>query len=593
MRAIHWLHISDFHLRGSNSSPQNAVLTAMLEDIARRCNGGLAFDFVLATGDLAFSGKEPQYALVEEFLDGLAGTVNLPRNMIFCVPGNHDVDRERQRMCFLGARSKLQTQTDIYSFLANAEDRETLLIRQSNFLQFQERCFLGQRRERTADGLGYVSVIDIDEIRIAIIGLNSAWLAEGGQSDDHRLLLGEQQVIDTIKVANQANPHVVIGMGHHPFELLRDFDRRSTQHRLQEACHFFHCGHLHAPDAASVLLHSGRCLTLTAGASFESREAHNAYMAITLDPLHARTDVTFAQFDPRKGVFSNESKSTYPHEVDAAVLCAVGDLGLALELYCPIIADVSYYLAALLLGEMSEVPIRAGNTIVFGSVDLLPKQADDGLKAATADFLAVRNVIKLLHGRKTLSAILAANGDPVATYGTKLKAACESNNGLQAELAARDTNARKLADTYAIGAFGHTLVLLDELLAAEEWDALREQAERSCGLEDPTAASKANRMLALCLARSTERADHERATDLYRELASSTKGKPEDWANLATLLAGDGNYEQAKATVLNGIKTFPQNVDGFVEIGMKIVDVTADVDFREQLKTRWSERRAT
>ena len=593
MRAVHWLHISDFHLHEDQSPKQEAVLAAMLEDIKRRCNIGPAFDFVLATGDLAFSGKESQYALVEEFFDNLATTIKLPRQMIFCVPGNHDIDRDQQKTCFAGARLTLRDQSAIYSFLADAKERETLLERQSNFRQFQRRYFQGQQREQTADDLGYVSVLDIDEIRIAIIGLNSAWLAEGGRSDDGQLLLGEQQVRSGVDIANKANPHVVIGIGHHPFDLLWDFDRSPIQRRLEEACHFFHCGHLHEPDASSVVSHSGNCLTLVAGASFASREWHNGYTTITLDPLNARTDVTFVQYDPRRGVFSNESKDSYPYEVDAAVSCAVEELGSAIERYCPAVADIAHYLAALLLGDMSEVPIHGDRAGAFGTVALLRKQPEDEFTAATENFLAVGNAIKLLHDRKSLDEILVANGGPIATYGEQLEAACKINDGLQAELAARETNARRLVDTGASGAFQHTLALLDELRATDEWDVLREQAERSCTLADPTLAAKAKRLLALCLARSTERADRGRAVDLYRELATSAQGEAGDWASLATLLTNDGDQDQAKVTVLDAIKAFPQSADGFVQIGMKIVEETGDVNFRALLSACRTKRGTT
>ena len=64
MREISWLHISDFHLCERETWAQNAVLSAMLEDIKRRCDNGLVVDFVLATGDLVFSGEESQYNLV-------------------------------------------------------------------------------------------------------------------------------------------------------------------------------------------------------------------------------------------------------------------------------------------------------------------------------------------------------------------------------------------------------------------------------------------------------------------------------------------------------------------------------------------------
>ena len=58
MRPIQWLHVSDFHLRESEVWSQDAVLAAMVDDIKRRVAEGAKFDFVLATGDLAFSGQE-------------------------------------------------------------------------------------------------------------------------------------------------------------------------------------------------------------------------------------------------------------------------------------------------------------------------------------------------------------------------------------------------------------------------------------------------------------------------------------------------------------------------------------------------------
>ena len=591
MRPIRWLHISDLHLHESNDSLQKTVLAAMLSDITKRHKDGLTFDFVLVTGDLAFSGKISEYELVKEFFNQLSSAVGLSRNMIFCVPGNHDIDRERQKMCFAGTRQKLQSQTDVYSFLECIEERETLLMRLSNYHQFQESYFSNQQRELTEYNLGYVSVVNLDEFRIGIMGLNSAWLAEGGQSDHGQLLLGEQQVNSAIKIVNIGNPHIVIGMGHHPFELIRNFDRMPVKRRLEEACHFFHCGHLHLPDASKIASQSGQCLMLAAGASFESRESHNTYTLIAFDPLHALTEVTFVQYNPTESEFSYESNSTYSHEVSATVPCSIQELASALELYCPTMLDVSYYLSALLLGDMSDVPIRIDNAIVFGTAGLLAKQTETKLATTTAAFLTVRRAINLWHGRKSLGATLTDHGAPVATYVEELDCLCKADDGLRNQLLMRNDHAKMLAGADGTGPFWHTSVLLDHLLAEEDWDTLREQAERSCKLNDAAAAAKGKRMLALCLRNSTECTDHERATKLYQELVASGEGVAEDWAVLATLQASDEDNIQAKDTVINAIKTFPQSVDGYFEIGMKIVETTGDMDFRELLLTSKKKRR--
>ena len=577
-------------MRESEIWSQDAVLAAMLNDIRRRVFEGIVFDFVLATGDLAFSGQETQYTLVEAFIDDLVAAIGLTRDKIFCVPGNHDVDRGRQTKCFAGARSTLQNESDIYSFLSSKEERETLLARQRGFQEFQERCFPTQVRHRTSDGLGYVSIIDVDEIRVAIIGLNSAWLAEGGALDHGRLLLGECQVTNGIEIVRQMDPQIVIGMAHHPFALLSEFDRLPTQRRIENTCHYFHCGHLHVPEASNVRTHYGRrCLTLAAGASFESRTAHNAYTVVTLDLLHAQTDVTFVRYEPTNGEFAFNSDLSYPHQIDAAATCDIDELAAALDTCCPTISDFSYYLAALLVEWAAEVPVPANGDVVFGTVSLLRQQPDSELKSATIEFFTVSNAVKLLYGRKPLEEIIAANSQPVARYGAALLDLSNIDTSLHAELVKRNESACMLAGVEAKTPFSHTLALLEELRDAAEWDRLRQQAERHIGLEDQVAAAHVKRMLALCLARSTERVDRNRALRLYQELADSPHKEAVDLASIAIMLSDDGNYESAAATVLHGVEVFPQSAASFVEIGMKIVESTGDLNLRGQLMAHKAE----
>ena len=49
----------------------------------------------------------------------------------------------------------------------------------------------------------FVSNIEIDDLRITILGINSAWLSEGGPEDERRILIGEHQVENAIKRCEQ------------------------------------------------------------------------------------------------------------------------------------------------------------------------------------------------------------------------------------------------------------------------------------------------------------------------------------------------------------------------------------------------------
>ena len=249
MRPICWLHISDFHLRPAAKWSQDLVLEAMCQNIKQQHDGGTEFDFVLVTGDIAFSGKVEEYLMAESFFSDLQLASGVPVQRIYCVPGNHDIDRARQRLCFRGAKGSLSSLNQVDELLGGGEDLETLLTRQKNFQRFQRSFFAGQNRTLTEDGLGYVSRIVFDEIKLAIIGLNSAWLAEGGPEDHGKLLVGERQVINALRLARDPGdaPHIVIGMAHHPLRLLQEFDQGPVHTLVEKEFDFFHCGHLHEP----------------------------------------------------------------------------------------------------------------------------------------------------------------------------------------------------------------------------------------------------------------------------------------------------------------------------------------------------------
>lgn len=417
MRPMCWLHISDIHMRVSEKWSHDVVLEAMCQNIAKQCREGASADFILATGDLAFSGKVDEYRLVGAFFDALSNASGVPKERIFCIPGNHDVDRDRQKMCFQGVRHTLLSTSHVDSFLSPGEDLEMLLKRQETYRSFLGSYFQGQDRTWTPDGLGYVSCVEIGDVRLAIVGLNSAWLAEGGFSDHGKLLVGERQAIDAVALARRLDPHVVITMAHHPFRLLQEFDRGPVQSRIEGACHFFHCGHLHEPETRHVRNAGSDCLTITAGASFDTRQFHNSYSIVTLDLLQAKRTLKTIQYNPGSGTFVYTASEEHPIEIAPAAACGVRELAATLTAYRPSLAPCAHYLAGLLLDAKSEIPILGQNGYTFGSFAVLRSQPDSELKTKTIDFKAFSNLLRVFYGRIELVDLLARYGEPVAQYG--------------------------------------------------------------------------------------------------------------------------------------------------------------------------------
>lgn len=591
MRPICWLHISDIHMRMSDAWSHDVVLKAMCEDIARRKKGGLALDFILATGDLAFSGNAAEYKLVESFFDAISTASGLPKDRIFCIPGNHDIDRERQKMSFYGARHFAQSQNQIDSLLASREEMETLIKRQGNYRMFQESYLKGQIRERTEDGLGYVSVASFDNIRLAIVGLDSAWLAEGGIDDHGKLLIGERQVINALAIATKSDPHIVISASHHPFQILQDFDRRPVQSRIERSCHFFHCGHLHEPEARPAGLTPSGCLSLSAGAAFETRQSKNTYSIIQLDLMHGQRSTTTVHYQPSQGTFGAEATESFPIEIAPAGTCGIDELAKAITTYRTSLSAIAHYLAALLLDQKTELPVRGASGYAFGSMAVVRDQPDGSLKRATTQFMALRNVLRVHYKRLSLADILNQFGDALVQYGTELEGASKADGELKARLGALDQDARSIAATTPASGFSHTLALLQEIAHEQDWAGLREQAARHISAGDDELSKKAMRFLALALSHSSEGTDKEQAISLYQKVVAGEHAEPSDYAVLAALCSDSGRHDEAKKLVLTALEKYPEQSAAFSEIGQKIVEATGDRDLRNKIDAALKARR--
>ena len=592
MRPVCWLHISDIHLSASAAWSQDVVLTAMCKQIKEQRALGTVTDFILVTGDIAFSGKSEEYALAAEFLDALCAASGVPKERVFCIPGNHDIDRDRQLLCFRGARATLSDPSRVDAVLEGGEDLETLLKRQENYRRFQKEYFSGQERTPTDDGLGYVARLMIEDVRFAIIGLDSAWLAYGGNDDHGKLLVGERQIICAARLAQQGNEpaHIVIAMAHHPLHLLQEFDRRTAMNRIEDACHFLHCGHLHEPEVRTTGIRGTGCLTLAAGASFETRQSHNSYSIVTLDLLRAVRTVETFQYRPSDGLFSGRSSEEYRIEVMPSEICDVAELAQAVSAYDSRLASRACYLSSLILDRKADVVVPVENGHSFASFAVLQGSPGSELKEKTEAFLRFRNVLRVLYQHVPLPEIFARHGDLVAAYGAALRHLCDENNTLGDRLDAQECDARALAATRPATAFSHTSALLTDLAEEQDWAQLREQAERHMESADPGMRTLAKRMMARTLASSGERGDNEAAVKLYRSITGTELAEFSDAGNLSILLAECGNSDEAKAVVLEGMEKFQNKWEYFSEIGQRVVEATGDKGFRKQIETVIAER---
>ena len=145
MRAITWLHLSDLHFKESDAYNMDVVLGAFLQDVPRLvAEDGLHPDFLMVTGDIAFSGQAEEYELAWSFLDGLRGQLNdLPKESLFIVPGNHDVNRGAISATSSAIIAGLSNSDGVNKVLVDKKGLGILLEKFDNYAAFLEEHFEG------------------------------------------------------------------------------------------------------------------------------------------------------------------------------------------------------------------------------------------------------------------------------------------------------------------------------------------------------------------------------------------------------------------------------------------------------------------
>jgi predicted MPP superfamily phosphohydrolase len=595
MRPITWIHVSDIHMRPADVWSQSVIMRAMCDSIADQ-RQDCVVDFILVTGDLAYTGDSTEYTLLPEFFDQLAAASGVPPRHIYCVPGNHDINRTRHRFCFRGARKALIEPGAVDRFLGSpdSEDYASLMTRQEAYREFRASYFVGQNRISTPDGLAYVSHLAKEGVHIAIIGLDSSWMAEGGEADHARLLIGERQIINALRLVQQGEhpPHIVVAMGHHPFHLLQNFDRQAAQRLIEQNCHFYHCGHLHQPEARTAGLDPHGCLIVSAGASYQSRNSQNSYTRVTLDVLGSTRITTTYIYEPNTGGFHSQSQE-YPIAIHAGTACDIQDLGQAFE--DNVDTPWPYYFASLLLDHKTEVLVDVSSEHTMASIQFVQKSPlDTQLAERTVAFLDFAIVLQIYSGRQPLEIIIRDHGVVVKEYSDALQSCCDANAGSRPRLDQQERDARRLAARRPASSFSHTLDLLDDLAGSQEWRLLRHHAGRHRDSANASLAAKAKKLLALALAHSDEVEDREQAITLYGDFVTTDVPESEDILTYVTLLIGECRMDDAKASTLAGIsRCSPGAVHQIAELGQRIVVLTGDRSFRREIEGAVARRGTT
>ncbi|MHC4064059.1 MAG: metallophosphoesterase family protein [Planctomycetota bacterium] len=272
-----WLHISDTHFEKPETLGRQLVtgdLVACVQDSKRFPFKHV--DAVFFTGDLAYRGTVREYREdVEPFLEELRQALNVDRDRFYLVPGNHDVDRSRIKPYH---RLNLDLFGDDHPEKNVEEsdrlfgDRRTLELLGEKFHGFDTLGGTYANAWRSLRGPYLAQIIEHAELKIGVIGLNSAWCVSGKSgkgADRGELLLGRRLLIEAVRRVQARKPDLTFVLSHHPVGWLKQWEQSQILALLSQHAHIHLHGHLHVGQVQRLVTGGGNLIIGQAGAVYD------------------------------------------------------------------------------------------------------------------------------------------------------------------------------------------------------------------------------------------------------------------------------------------------------------------------------------
>ncbi|NJL26903.1 MAG: hypothetical protein HC897_02975 [Thermoanaerobaculia bacterium] len=179
------LHLSDPQFgknhRFGSEEPFDTLFERLKEDLRKlRVEKGLVPDLVVLTGDLAEWGLRSEFEQALEFLEQLCALLELGRDRVAMIPGNHDVNRKACTAYFAECEADEQKPLKPY------------------WPKWKHYVWLFESFYRDCPGVTFTeeepwSLFEMQDLNVVVAGLNST-MAESHLDSDHYGWVGESQL---------------------------------------------------------------------------------------------------------------------------------------------------------------------------------------------------------------------------------------------------------------------------------------------------------------------------------------------------------------------------------------------------------------
>lgn len=246
---IKWLHLSDIHFNVKNYN-SNELRKGFIEKV-KDIGSDEPFTHLFLTGDILNRNSDAHDDTIE-FIESLIEAVNVDKNHVFVVPGNHDHDRN-QTIQHTKSIFEKTDENDRASETERitSETKQDLLNSFGNFDDIYSKVFGGNYYAQKTEPHQIVNCGSLN-----IIKLNTAWL-DIDSDNNESLMIGSFQLQNLLSAHEELLSNGInIAVGHHPMNDLLPLERnRLLQLFKRYNIGLLFCGHSHKPDISYNLEH--------------------------------------------------------------------------------------------------------------------------------------------------------------------------------------------------------------------------------------------------------------------------------------------------------------------------------------------------
>lgn len=297
MSSFNWLHISDLHYEKCKSDEtflRDQVMQDFFDCIEDdRLSEFLPLHAIFITGDLAFSGNRDEYGTknnygpVRQFLNELATKTGVEKEHIVIVPGNHDVNRR----CIEPYHSIDHLPIDKEGSDKLFRSGKTLSLLGEKFADFVTLADEYPSTWRDGRYPYLARVFKMNNTRVGVIGINSAWFTSKSGEDQGHLFVGPSLLKVAFEELDADKPDLKVVLLHHPLDWLHNNEKSEVADLLSKNADLVLSGHLHHNNLIGMSTVHGRIHFVQTGALYPGYRHAKRFMVGRWLPSNNRFDI--------------------------------------------------------------------------------------------------------------------------------------------------------------------------------------------------------------------------------------------------------------------------------------------------------------